>query len=725
MMALSESNVLSLHRGKTESHADELLECLLWLARHHDRPAASATALAGLPLDEQGRLTPETFARAAVRLGLHATTVKLPIEQLDATGGPLVLYCKDLQAFVFLGWSDDGQFATLVGAELSGVEVQFPREQLTERYTGYAVRVQPEFWFAERSASAARPQAEKHWFWGALSRQVSSYREVAFAALLINAFALAMPLFTMNVYDRVVPNRAMETLWMLALGIAMVLGFDFALRTARARLLDIASRRVDTHLSAYIMERVLGTRLEHRPASVGSFADNLRSFESVRDFVTSATFTAVVDLPFSMLFLLAMAWISPWMVLPVLAGVAVAVLLAFPIQARMRELSQSMHHGSAQRNAALIEGLASLETIKALAAEGWLQRRWEQAVGFLADTGIRLRALGTRAVNTVAWTQQMVSVVLVVLGVHLIAANDLTMGGLIACTMLAGRAMSPLGQLAALITQFHNARSALGSLDGVVSKPQERPVGQRFIDRGALKGAIEFRNVAFRYPGQQSDALQAATFRIEAGEKVAVLGRTGSGKSTILRLAMGLYQPTDGTVLVDGIDLRQLDPAQMRRQVGYVPQESVLLRGSLRDNIVLGADTVSDAQVIEAATIADLIEYVNRHPRGFDLPVGERGEGLSGGQRKAVVLARAVVGNRPILLMDEPTDAMDHTTEERVRQSLGVFLSGRTAVIVTHRTALLELVDKVIVVDQGRIVAAGPREQVLGALRAGRVGRGA
>jgi ATP-binding cassette subfamily C protein LapB len=310
-----------------------------------------------------------------------------------------------------------------------------------------------------------------------------------------------------------------------------------------------------------------------------------------------------------------------------------------------------------------------------------------------------------------------------VIGVYLIGAGELSMGGLIACYMLSSRAMAPFGQLASLLTQYHNAATALTSLDEVMAREVERPEGSNFISRGSLRGDIEFRDVSFRYPGQGTEALRNVSVRIRAGERVAVLGRVGSGKSTLEKLILGLYRPTTGAVLIDGVDQRQLDPAELRRHIGYVGQDAMLFYGSLRDNITLAAPFAEDADIVRAAELAGILEFVNAHPEGFDMLVGERGESLSGGQRQGVALARAFIHAPPILLLDEPSAAMDHSSEEDLKRRLKRFAEGRTLLVVTHRTSLLDLVDRIIVVDGGRIVADGPKAQVVEALRQGRIGR--
>ncbi|MBZ0068663.1 MAG: ATP-binding cassette domain-containing protein, partial [Thiobacillus sp.] len=375
--------------------------------------------------------------------------------------------------------------------------------------------------------------------------------------------------------------------------------------------------------------------------------------------------------------------------------------------------------------ATLIESLVGLEAIKALGAEGVMQRRWESSANFLSRVGAQLRLLSSSTINVAMWVQQFMNIVVVVVGVYMISDNNLTLGGLIACTMLASRAMAPISQVAGLLTQYHNAATALKSLDGILEQPVERPEDSNFVTRQHFTGDIEFKDVDFSYPEQGVAALRNVSLKIRAGEHIAILGRVGSGKTTLEKLILGLYRPTSGAVLVDGIDLRQLDPAELRRNIGYVPQDVTLFYGSLRDNLTIASPMADDAAVLRAAQVGGIIEFVNSHPKGFDMSVGERGESLSGGQRQAVAIARATINDPPILLMDEPTGSMDHSSEEEIKKRLGTYTIGKTLIVVTHRTSLLDLVDRIIVIDSGKVVADGPKAQVVEALRQGRIGKAA
>jgi ATP-binding cassette subfamily C protein LapB len=648
--------------------------------------------------------------------------VKRSLDKIDTVLLPVILLLAGNEACILLDWDADGSNARLLFPDTDQGAVSLSRETLAARYAGIAIFARPHFRFDQRTPQVV-DVAKRHWFWGAIMEQLPVYRDILAAAALVNVFALAMPIFTMNVYDRVVPNNAVETLWMLAGGLLLVLVVDYTIRLLRGHFVDLASSRIDLKLSALIMERVLGMRLASRPASVGSFAANLRSFETVRDFIASATVTAVIDLPFAILFLLVILWISwPLVSLPIL-GIVGVVIYSYVIQFKMRELSETTFRASALRNATLVESLTALETIKANGAEGLMQAKWEKTAAFLARTSARLRLLSSSAMNGAATLAQLVNLLTVIAGVYLIHERLLTMGGLIACTMLAGRAMSPLGQVVGLLMQFENAKTALASLEQTMTTPGERSEESSFIHRPEIRGEIEFRNVSFSYPGHSQEVLRDVSFRIKPGERVVVLGRVGSGKTTLHKLMLGLYQPTEGAIFLDGVDLRQLDPADLRRNVGYVEQDTLLFYGSLRENIALRAPYADDLAVVAAAEIGGLSEFVNRHPEGYDMVIGERGASLSGGQRQGVAIARAVLLDPPVLLLDEPTSSMDFTSESQFKESLRRFMQHKTMVIVTHRLSLIDLAERMIVIDDGKMVTDGPRQQVVESLQAGRVGR--
>ena len=702
---------------------DELLECLQTLALYHDRSATAESLTAGLPL-EQGKLTPSVFPRAAARAGLSARLVRERLVQLNPALFPVVLLLEPGRACVLVALDLEARRARVIFPELGDAETEVGLDGLQSSYSGRAIYARPRFRFDARGPEVKR-QASRHWFWGVIRENRRLYRDVIIGSVLINLFAVAMPLFVLNVYDRVVPNQATATLWVLSAGIFIVLCFDLALRLMRNAFVDLAASRADVKLSSSIMARVLGLRMEARPASTGSFSATLQSFESVRAFIGSATIVALVDLPFVLMFAAIIALIGPPLVIPVLVGIVFVLLYAMAAQGKLHELSETTWRVGAQRNATLVESISHLETVKALRAESRIQGIWEKASAFLSRTSAQLRLVSSSVSSVALWAQHSVAVCVIIIGVYQIIEGNLTQGGLIAAYLLSSRAMAPISQAAALLAQYHQSSTALESLNGVMERPVERPDGKAFVDRPVIRGEIRFDKVSMRYPDEERDALRDISLKIEPGEKVALLGRVGCGKSTLNKLILSLYQPSAGAVMVDGVDIRQFDPLQLRRHIGYVPQDVSLFYGTLRDNIVAGAGSegVDDEALLRAIELAGLQGLVNTHPHGVDLSVGERGQSLSGGQRQAVAIARALVHDPQILLLDEPSSAMDHASEEAFKANLKDYAHGKTMIVVSHRTSLLSLVERIVVIDAGKVVADGPRDKVVEALRKGQIGR--
>ena len=719
-MSLDNTNLEELTQNQA-STSDSLLGCLLLACRTHQIATTKDALIAGLPL-RNGKMTPALFKRAAERENLVVTILKKPLNKIRPEFLPVTLLLNHDEACKLVSIDAKANSVRVIYPELGDSEVIVPLAEITEQYAGYIIVTKIKYVFDKRAPSVGKVRL-KHWFWGTLAENKRIYRDIMVAALVVNIFALAMPMFTMNVYDRVVPNRSVETLWVMSIGVAVIVIGDLILRTMRGYFLDWASTRIDVKLSARIMEQVLGTRLEMRSNSVGSLASNLRSFETVRDFITSATITTLIDVPFGLVFIAVMAWISFPMVIPVILGSIAMLVYAFSVQTKMHELSETMYRAGALRNATLIESLVGLETVKALGIEGHMQRKWEHSASYLTEVGSKLKLLSQSISNGSNAIQQLTTVALVLLGVYLVTSGDLTMGGLIASTMLASRAMAPISQTAGLLTQYHTASTSLQSLDEIMNKPVERPLESNFLSRPVFKGDIEFREVSFKYPGAEESALTKISFKIKAGEHVALLGRMGSGKTTIHKLILGLYQPTEGAILVDGIDSRQIDPAELRRIVSYVQQDTHLFYGTMRENLTITSPHADDTAVLAAAHVGGIDEFINNHPKGFDLLVGERGETLSGGQKQGVGIARALIGRSVIVLLDEPTSAMDHSTEEAVKNRLTQAAVGKTLVLITHRSTLFDMASRIIVVDSGRIVADGPKDQVIDALRTGKIAK--
>ncbi|QQN72346.1 type I secretion system permease/ATPase [Comamonas testosteroni] len=702
-----------------ETHADPLLDCLVQLTSLHGKPYTAQALSNGLPLVDQ-RLTPSLLARAAARAQFSTRIVQRTMDDVPQGLLPAILLLHGGRACLLLRAQEGGRVLLQYPESDSPVEVEV--QALLQDYTGLMCFVRPQFRFEQRSVQQGMEPRSSHWFWAVILENRRLYRDALLAAVLINVFALAMPLFSMNVYDRVVPNNAVETLWVLTIGISLVLIFNFVLTTTRAYVVDAASKRVDVQLSAQIMERVLDLRMESRPASVGSFAANLRSFESVRDFIASASLTTLVDLPFVLLFLVAIAWVSPWMLIPPVVAIAAILLVSFWAQARMESLTLKTFQASSQRNALLVESLTNLEAVKTLNAQGGVQRLWESSTQYIAYMGGKIKFISSGTVNFVQTLQQLVTIAVVVIGVYQVQDAALSMGGIIAASMIAGRCLAPFGQVAGLMMQFHNARTSLNSIDNYMKMPVEHEADREFVSRPDLRGAIEFRNVSFSYPGSEQASLSGVSFSLRPGERVGIIGRIGSGKTTLEKLVLGLYQPSEGSVLIDGMDARQIDPVDLRRAIGHVPQDPMLFYGSLKHNLLVGAPFADEADMLHAARIAGVDEFVARNPKGYDMLVGERGESLSGGQRQSIAVARALINDPAILLLDEPSSNLDNQSEAQLKRRLEEAAQDKTILLVTHRTALLTLVDRLIVIDGGRIVADGAKDQVIEALKQGRIG---
>ncbi len=714
---VTESSAAGAEAPAFSSEGDPLGEGLRIIASAHGRRVSLDALTAGLPL-EGGRLPPSVVPRAAARAGLACRLVKAPLEKLDPHLFPVLILTRDGDAWVLHDIDSSTGQARVSRRPLLETPVDLPVETVREAYAGRAFYLRPLVRFDARTPEV-RKLRHRHWFWGVIAENRRLYRDVLWAAFLVNLFALALPLFLRILYNRILPNQAVETFWVLASGLAVVFIFDLVVRLLRVRFVDLAAARADTRISAHIMERVLGMRLEHRPRSVGAFAANLQSFEFLRSFITSGTVIVLVDLPFALFFLGVIAWLGWPLVWPVLVGAVVILVYGFGLQERLRALTETAYRAGAQRNAILVESLEGLEDIKSLRAEPRVQSEWERLAAFLARNGVRLRWLTATLSNGALWIQNMAVLGLLAVGLHLITLGELTTGGLIAAYLLASRVLSPISQTAGLMAQYHHASTALEALDKVMATPVEREPGQDFIDRGELQGDIRVEALGFSYPDEEQEVLSGVGFHLKPGERVAVLGRMGSGKSTLARLIHGDYQPTSGRILFDGADQAQFDPVVRRRGIGFVPQHPVLFHGSLRRNLTLGNPQADDETLLTAARITGLDEWVNRHPRGFHMEVGERGSFLSGGQRQSVAIARVLVHDPRILILDEPTSAMDQQTEAKLIRRLDAWLSGRTLILITHRQALLQLVDRILVLHGGRVLIDGPREAVLTALREG------
>ena len=699
-----------------------LAASLTLIAALHGRRISRDTLLSGLPM-ENGMLTPALFTRAAKRAGLASKIIKSPLERINGLLCPAVLILGGSRACVLTSIDAAAERVSVIfPGEMDEGTAELPFEALHDIYTGYVIYLKPQFKFDERAGTDGKKR-KGHWFWETLATEKNIYRDVIIASLLSNIFAFAMPLFVMNVYNRVVPNNAVETLWVMAIGVFIMITADFALHMARGYLTDLAASRTNTRLSADMMEQVLGMRSETRPASVGSMVNSIQGFDSVRSFISSATVFAYVDLPFSIFFIIVIAVIAWPLAVPILIGGVLVLAEAVMVQKQMRELSETTNRASSLKNATMVESLVAIESVKTQNLESTVQNRWEKTVAHLEAANVKMRLLSSAVISWTQWINVTISIATMVIGVYLIRANAISMGSLIAAYMLSSRAMMPISRVAGLLMQYYSTSRSLSALDDIMNKETEHEEGVTFLSRPDIAGGIQFRDVGFAYPEQERPALSALNFTVKPGEHVAIVGPIGSGKSTLFKLILKLFRQTEGSILIDGTDSRQMDPAELRRAIGVVPQEVMLFYGTLRDNLVMGNPYITDQALLQAIQISGVDGIVKNHPKGFDMQVGERGANLSSGQRQAVAIARAVLKNPSLLLLDEPTSAMDSGSEERVRHNLKIFAKDKTLLLVTHRTALLDLTERVIVLDGGRIAADGPKEQILAALKEGTIGR--
>ncbi|WP_051786420.1 type I secretion system permease/ATPase [Endozoicomonas numazuensis] len=708
-------------QASLKSHAQvqsPLLECLLLLCRHYKISASISTLTAGLPLDK-GQMDEPLFIRCADRAGLSARHLQISLEQLTPLVLPAVLLLKNGKACLLTALDHHKGTAQVVITESGSGSEEVALTTLAEEYTGEALFVKEKHRYDERTPRTLK-LPERHWFWGTLLRSKKIYRDVLIASVIINLFVVVSPLFVMNVYDRVVPNNAVETLWVLAIGAGVAYLFDFLLKLARAYFIDVAGKKSDILLSASMFEQTMGLQMASRPVSVGSFARHLQEFDYIREFITSSTVATLVDLPFCLLILAVIALLGGPIVFVPIAGMAIIAIHSLSIQPALRLAIENTQRSSAQKHATLVESLCGIEGIKARSAEGELQHRWEKLSGHIAKWDIKTRFLTVSASTLSAFVIQLVTIGIVVYGVYLVVDQQLTMGGLIAAVMLSGRCLAPVAQLSSLSTKFYQTQSALNALNKVMDLPVEEQSHDSTLKTPDIKQSITFDQVSFAYPNQHGQAVQNLSVTIKAGEKVAIIGRIGSGKSTLQRLLMRFYTPTTGSIRIDGLDIQQLSPHELRDRIGYVSQESQLYFGTVRDNIALGAGYVEDEQILAAARLCGVTEFTDRHPKGLQMPVAERGANFSGGQKQSIVLARALLSDPNVLLFDEPCSAMDSLSEHYFRERLRTLAKDKTLIMTTYKSSMLDLVDRVIVMDNGRLLADGPRDKVLEALAQGK-----
>ena len=705
---------------------DALLDCLVLFTKLYHKPFSAEALTAGLPI-EPGVESPELFSinnakglfsRAAQRAGLKSSLIRRPLSQISPLQLPMIVLLSNQSACILDRFSDDGTQVKIIMPAEEAIEQWVDIDVLEDEYIGFGFMVKKAFEYEDENSRTLHLN-QKNWFWSTLKLSAGVYKDVLYASLLINLFVLASPLFTMNVYDRVIPNNAIETLWVFAIGVSIVYILDTFLKFTRTYLLETAAKKSDIIMSSIIFEKVLDLKMANHPASVGSFASNLKDFDSIRSFLTNATMAAIIDIPFAIIFLLVIAYIGGTIVLIPVTTMLLILTYAFFIKKPLRASIESTHEASAKKSSILIETLNNIETLKTLGTLNQVQWKWEESTGEIATKSLKSRMLSASIPTITQLLIQLNTVMIIIYGVYLIQEFELSMGGLIAIVILTGRTLAPMGQVASLMTNYEDTKTSYETLNDIISQPSERPSGKKFVERPDFSGHIEFVDVTFSYPNTEVPALKNVSFVVNPGEHIAIIGRIGSGKSTIAKLILGLYEPDSGQILIDGIDIKQIDPADLRKHISYVSQDVMLFRGTVKDNITYRATHASDAAMIRAAQISGTSEFIKKHPKGYEMPIGERGQGLSGGQKQSIGIARAFLLDSPIMLMDEPSNAMDQITEAKLLNSLEANLKNKTSIIVTQKMTLLKIVDRVIVMNEGKIFVDAPKEDALKKLQGG------
>ena len=714
---------MSLSNNK---YYDPLLECLVIFTKLYNRPFSAEALVADLPV-EPNRLTPKlfsldskgsksSFARAAQRAGFSSKLVNYKLKDISVLLLPVILVLKgdkeNEKACILTELSEDKKYAKIILPELGDAQNWVKVEDLEDEYINFAFLLKPQHHFKDGRKRILQHE-KQHWFWDTLKYSRSIYIDVIIASFLINLFVMASPIFTMNIYDRVVPNNAIDTMWVFATGIVVIYLFDITLKFLRSYFLENAAKKSDVIMSSIIFEHVLNLKLSSKPKSVGSFANNIKDFDSIRGFFTASSIATTIDLPFSIMFLFIIYILAGSLVsIPIISGLII-IIYSLIVKKPLKESIESTYEAAAYKNSVLIESLSALETIKALGISGHSQWKWEEATGEVAQKGLKSKILSNSISSFVNFMIQINTIIMVIGGVYAIGEKNLSMGGLIAIVMLGSRTLAPLGQVASLISNFEQTKAAYEGINNIMKLNVERVEGKKFVQRPSFNGKIEFKNVSFTYPNTDTEILKDISFTIYPGESVGIIGANGSGKTTLEKLILGLYEPTNGSILIDGIDIKQIDPADLRRNISYVPQDVVLFAGTLKDNIILREPDAKDSDIIKVSKISGVSNFVDTHPMGYDMPIGERGDGLSGGQKQAISIARALIHEAPFVLLDEPTNSIDTANENTFIRAMKIYTSSKTTIIISHKNSLLSITQRLILMDRGRIILDDTHDNVL------------
>lgn len=706
-----ENNVSFDFEEKRE--VDSLLESLVFIAKYYQRSTSKASLTSGFTI-HNNTMSVDNFILSSKRIGLISKIVTRKLENISSLALPSVLLLKNKKACVLV--DIEGDMVKIILPDFSdgenNGEATISIAQLKDEYLGSILLVKPEYNFNNKITNEVLIEKPKQWFWGALKRNMYLYNKVIISAIIINLFILATPLFMKNVFDRILPNNAIETMWAMTFGIMIIIIFDFILKLLRAYYIGKAGKRADVVMSNKIFDQLLNIKLDEKPASTGQFVSRLQSFETVREFFTSATVSTFVDIPFILLFMgviFYFAGILGW--IPLVATILI-IVFSLIIERKTRLITEKSAKEDQLKQSTLHETVSGLEIVKSIRAHNRMKIHWDQALVQTTYYNEKLQYLSQVNSFFTAFISQIANIAIVILGIYLALEGEATMGGIIAAMMLSSRVLSPLGQIVGMILRYNKTMLAFNNIE-LLMKMKTENQGQNFLSRPNLKGDIEFKDVTFSYKNQNNKVLNNINFTIKSGEKVAILGKIGSGKSTLAKIIMNLYSPVSGSVLLDHTDVRQIDPIDLRQAIGCVPQEPFLFMGTIKDNITISKHYVTDEELINVSKLTGVHNFLGKHEAGYDLQVGERGEGLSGGEKQSVTLARALISNPEILILDEPTNSMDKQSENHFIKNIKKINKNKTFIIITHKPSLLTLVDRVIILDDGKIIADGPKNIIL------------
>jgi ATP-binding cassette subfamily C protein LapB len=694
--------------------ADTLLESLLFLSHYFKRPSSKEVLSSGLAMHNT-YMTPSVFIKSAKRIGLIVKPVKRNLDEIDHQALPAVALLENNEACVIVEIEKDSNRVAVIMPSISQGKMFLSMDELRNVYSGNLMIIKPAYNFIKRVDKDVVVQENKKWFWSTIKKNIYIYRMVIFASIFINIFVLVIPLYTMNVYDRVLPNKAVDTLWVLLIGVSIVLVFDLILKLLRAHFIEQAGQRADVRMSSKIFDQLLNIKVDSKPASTGMFVSRLQSFESIRDFFTTATIGVLVDFPFVILFIFVIYYIAGPLAYISIVTALIALIFSWLMQKPIKKTILESAKEDQIKQTTLTETVTGLEIIKSIRAQNRMRTHWERSVSQTTYYNNKSHYLSQIVTYVVGFISLFSNVAIVAFGVILANEGEITMGAIIAAMILNGRVIAPISQLVGMIIRYDRTMISLENIDEIMNMPVEREFEQHYLSRPDLKGDIVFKDVNFAYKDQKFDVLKNINLTIKEGEKVGIIGKIGSGKSTLAKLLINLHEPSRGSILIDNTEIRQIDPVDLRKTIGFVPQEPFLFMGSIKDNITIGDEHATDEEILRASKIAGVHEFLAKHESGYDLIVGERGEGLSGGERQAVTLARSILSNPNILILDEPTNMMDDLSENMFKNNLSKVIKDKTLIVITHKPSLLSLVDRLIVIEDGKIAADGPKEKIVAA----------